>query len=480
MRLLLGFILLISSLLPLSAQEKLEEATLTIKGEITSTLFFTTHKRLPFREKGFSHAVASEGAQSEYTFNIPSQVCKERLYFSCNGNFTFLELKPGQHLTIELDNDKMRFSGDNLQINNYLYDWVQLINSFPNALALTWQIRNYLAIDKSAITSIGETLDSKEAWERVVKLDGELKKQFNKAKIIDKEFNARQSICIKYLVYEMHLRNYETLKRNDLARAQKYGEQIKPMLFDNIDILEHPEVEYILKNHFAMTEEVFQIKRLIPELISKRTMSLKNAQLQEYYALKELNHLFAASSVFRLDEITKNVSPYITSMEGKSNLKALEAQLPAMMKENMQGLDAFPFELKDVNDKIVKLSDFKGKYVFIDLWATWCAPCVMNIPHINKLEERLHGENIEFVSISVDKPKDREKWKSMVKSMSIKGTALRTNNAFEDEVIKYYNVRGIPHFILIDPQGKLISGKCRQPMDPAFSDYLIDFIINQK
>lgn len=102
------------------------------------------------------------------------------------------------------------------------------------------------------------------------------------------------------------------------------------------------------------------------------------------------------------------------------------------------------------------LSDLKGSYLFIDVWATWCGPCRKEIPYLKKLEEAYHGKNITFVSISIDKHEDREKWKQMIKDKDLGGVQLLADNDWESFFIKDYLIKGIPRFIIIDPEGFII------------------------
>jgi len=119
-----------------------------------------------------------------------------------------------------------------------------------------------------------------------------------------------------------------------------------------------------------------------------------------------------------------------------------------------------------------KLSDFKGKYVFIDVWAVWCAPCRAEIPYLKKLEEKFHDKNIEFVSISVDKLKDTDKWKKFVADKSLGGTQLLADKDWESEFIVNYNITGVPRFILVDPNGNILKYDAERPSDPELDKQL--------
>ena len=114
-----------------------------------------------------------------------------------------------------------------------------------------------------------------------------------------------------------------------------------------------------------------------------------------------------------------------------------------------------------------KLEDLRGKYVYIDVWATWCGPCRAEIPFLKKVEEKYHGKNIEFVSISVDVDKDREKWVNFVKEKELGGMQLFADKNWNSEFMKSYNINSIPRFILLDPKGNIVESDAKRPSDPG-------------
>lgn len=116
------------------------------------------------------------------------------------------------------------------------------------------------------------------------------------------------------------------------------------------------------------------------------------------------------------------------------------------------------------------LTDLKGKYVYLDIWATWCAPCKAEIPFLKKLEKEYAGKNIEFVSISVDKPEAYETWKNMVAAEQLGGVQLYADNNFESQFILDYGINAIPRFILIDPAGNIVDADVARPSDPKLKE----------
>lgn len=117
------------------------------------------------------------------------------------------------------------------------------------------------------------------------------------------------------------------------------------------------------------------------------------------------------------------------------------------------------FTYSDVNGKQVSLSDLRGKYVYIDFWATWCSPCCAEIQPLMELEKNLHHKNICFVSISCDK--DVEKWKAKVKEEGMTGIQLNTGG--DKNLMKAFAIRGIPRFVLLDPEGKVVNPEMTRP-----------------
>ncbi|TCC89996.1 TlpA family protein disulfide reductase [Pedobacter hiemivivus] len=130
------------------------------------------------------------------------------------------------------------------------------------------------------------------------------------------------------------------------------------------------------------------------------------------------------------------------------------------------------FTYPNVDGRSISLKDLLGKYVYIDIWATWCAPCKAEIPFLTKLEEDYHDRNIHFVSLSVDRMADKAKWISYVKDHQLQGIQLIADKDFKSDFVKKFNVNSIPRFILIDPTGKIVSGDAKRPSDPALRKQL--------
>jgi thiol-disulfide isomerase/thioredoxin len=129
-----------------------------------------------------------------------------------------------------------------------------------------------------------------------------------------------------------------------------------------------------------------------------------------------------------------------------------------------KGAPAMDFEMKDSSGKVFKLSDFKGKAVYIDVWATWCAPCIKETPYFKKLVEKYKGDDrIEFISVSVDS--DKNAWNKMISKDSHEWKQLIVDNALMSDLCVQYGIEMIPRFLLFDKEGRVVNATAPHPSD---------------
>ena len=111
------------------------------------------------------------------------------------------------------------------------------------------------------------------------------------------------------------------------------------------------------------------------------------------------------------------------------------------------------------------LSDLKGKVVYVDVWATWCKPCIQEFPHSKKLRKQFEGrEEVVFLYVSVDN--DEEKWRAFLKNdQDLKGTHINEleNESGRSDIYQAYMLSGIPNYMLIDQDGKIVDANAPRP-----------------
>lgn len=160
-----------------------------------------------------------------------------------------------------------------------------------------------------------------------------------------------------------------------------------------------------------------------------------------------------------------------------------DAKFQRKIKEKFQtikklkaGSIAPNFNCENLNGGKSTLSELRGKFVYIDVWATWCGPCRYEIPYFKTLEEEFAHKNIQFVSISLDDLKNRKKWKEFIETEQLTGKQLIAEDKFNSDFAKKYAIVQIPRFILIDPDGNIINADAPRPAEPEILQLFAEHI----
>lgn len=200
---------------------------------------------------------------------------------------------------------------------------------------------------------------------------------------------------------------------------------------------------------FTMEASEFKAKnsqfnqKILDDLESKRDSVSDNFIASEKVLMQEsLNHLIE---------------------ENERELGKLENLSPGMPSPEFH-------DYMNYNGGTNSLSDYRGKYVYIDVWATWCAPCRYEYPFLTKIAEEFKDRNIYFVGVSVDTQKDEGKWREFIEDKGWTGIQLLADKDFDSQFMKDYYLNGVPRFILLDPKGNIVNHDAPRPSDPSLKD----------
>ncbi|MGK0175604.1 MAG: thiol-disulfide isomerase/thioredoxin [Ulvibacter sp.] len=216
-------------------------------------------------------------------------------------------------------------------------------------------------------------------------------------------------------------------------------------------------------------------KSLLEEkLMGKGFGSLDEKGLDDAFAGIKAKIVEFINSTKGLDTMVTNIS--MRNVDGMiDGNKGYYAGVLAMKRALPKGAPSPPFEgFENYNGGETSIDDLKGKYAYIDVWATWCAPCKAEIPALKELEKDYHGKNIQFVSMSIDDDRShkgswdlaKQDWKDMVADKELGGIQIFAPKGWKTKFIEDYKIKGIPRFILIDPNGNIVDASAPKPSDP--------------
>lgn len=198
---------------------------------------------------------------------------------------------------------------------------------------------------------------------------------------------------------------------------------------------------------------------------SKALAEKKAAQYQyinqhpdDYISLMALEEIAGSNmNAGQTDSIYQSLSSGIrNTVSGKTF-----SELIAATKAAAIGAMAPDFTENDVDDKPVHLSDFRGKYVLVDLWASWCMPCRVENPNLVKTYQDYKDKNFTILSVSLDQPGKKDAWLAAIQKDGLTWTQISDLKFWDNSVAKLYGVRAIPQNFLIDPSGRIVAKNLR-------------------
>ena len=357
-----------------------------------------------------------------------------------------LYIKPEHELTIKFDSEdfrnSMEFSGKGASINKFLSEKnTSRLNG--NANTRKYFDREFYEGDENAYL---RKIDGYYKGLYGILFSGNLDKDF-----VDEEMKNLQ------FGYSLDLLRFEDAKsfyqfKDSIYPSKRFLEPLSHIHFDTDHLFEkyNSYAELSILKWRKDLENAENLKMMRDILSSIRTDALKQGVLESLFELMS-------------KDTPKRTRDYYSLI--KSNSSTLELITEARVKydevrlvEASKNLSKFDFLTE--NEEEVKLSEYKGYYILMNIWASWCETCVEDFKSFELLKVDYHDYNIVFVNISVDKKEDFEKWKSIVEKTNKKGAHLFFNGS-KGKFVKTYNISSFPTVVLLSNRGKILNDKLK-------------------
>ena len=379
--------------------------------------------------------------------------------FNASGHYRFsdgtensaLYLKNGYDLKLNMDakefDETIVYTGKGSNVNNYLAQKVLIEEK-------SGDMKELYTLDEAEF--LAKMKQQKETLEQSLKPE------------LDADFVAFEKENINYehisnvIAYEAYHRYLS--KNREFKVSESFPDLAKDLVYDNEEHFKsYDTYKRLVSRNFNKLAFETSEKEEIPFATAAIDIikNSKDAQIIKNYLLSELSDRVDDKNP-SAEQLFNDIIAHSTDSDFKEKLTKKYENIKKLVKGNASPVFV---DYENSAGGTTSLADLKGKYVYIDVWATWCGPCKAEIPHLKKVEKQYHGKNIEFVSISVDTQRNHDKWKKMIADRDLGGIQLLADKDFKSEFVQNYNINGIPRFILLDPEGNIVSSDAPRPSD---------------
>jgi peroxiredoxin len=275
--------------------------------------------------------------------------------------------------------------------------------------------------------------------------------------------------------FAMEAQNGDAIELNtDLADSQhKYtvagsetSEKIKA--FDDFSKAYNDKNNKVIADFNAKSQRARQqpdsLLKIYKPIFQKNLAVYSDAVLKFIDDNKSSLAAFYASTALDAAKYESQLIAYAGEIKDNGNLNknpAVRNFISAMDKAKPLsiGHHAPDFTISSIDGKQVKLSDYKGKYVMVDFWASWCVPCRQENPNVLMQFQKFHSNGFNVLGVSLDK--DKASWQKAVNDDHLEWTQTSDLKSFEGQAEQLYHIEAIPSNFIIDPQGNIIAKNVR-------------------
>ena len=271
------------------------------------------------------------------------------------------------------------------------------------------------------------------------------------------------------------MESFENMKRYITQDSSFKVSEDYPYVYNMIDLNNELFIDKIEDYKFFVLDYYSEKANIICDLDSTKDIFLTFLRLLQNDTIKPpiketVSYQYSITYINSVDSLKSYYKLYSKIAQNRKYKNEISTKYKKLIKIT-KGKKSPDFKFVDINGNTVKLSDFKGKYVYIDIWATWCKPCLIEMKSLEKLKKSYP----DIVYISICKKDSKGRWEKFVKNENLDGIQLFAPNE-DNDFFKSYLVKGIPRFILIDKEGKILDSNAPYPSEKIINNILKNLI----
>ena len=261
-----------------------------------------------------------------------------------------------------------------------------------------------------------------------------------------------------------YARSYRIYHPNDsLILPASVNEIRKSVSYNDTSLLGYLQYREIMTDYFQQSLKLSLSNDTA--YISKAANNIPSGSVRDYLIYNRIKEAIGRTrDSMKRETLILNYVPLISKTKIQQTLIAQHE----LLKSLHRGKEAPNFYATALNKDTFSLENFKGRYVVIDVWASWCGPCKVQSPNFERLAEQFTNPNVAFVALSVDD--NSWSWRYEATEKSFRVLQLIANG--KEFFLKPYGIETIPRFILLGPDGKIINVQMPYPSEPEFEDIL--------
>ena len=383
-------------------------------------------------------------------------------FFQIGRSYTTVRFKRGHNVNVQIDAnnfyESMSYSGDLKKENNYNVAKSHLRSSRvgdPKEYFVV-PLNEFLPKIEKTRDTLFSLLDKSGLGQKDIEVE---------KKIIEYEYLQTYNNYKKFFHYHNKI---------DPDLPEDYFDPILSMDTDDEALFRHSRAyrNLIIENFRLSSKKEMQNNPslTIIDFVKAKISGIKSIDIREQFASMLIRQMKDENE--NIDDDYHKIMSLLSTERNRDKL----TQRYNSAKSTKAGLASVDFNYENYDGGMTSLEDLRGKLLYIDVWATWCGPCIREFPALKELVKEYEEKDIEFVSVSIDSKNDYSKWRKMVAEKNIGGIHLYDDEGLSSDFMKAFSVSLIPRFMMIDPQGKIITAKAPRPSSKEVRKFIDGYL----